>query len=139
MKKNFKIILELIKKEETEYGAISIKESSAILDSFGKLAKKLGFECYVKGEKKEVLDYVPTGGKYELKTLRDVANLLTEEQFEMFIEDFRNFCKTTKNMNEIKKIFGDSIEITSGDGFLWVDSGKHEQRTEIKIETTNKL
>jgi len=56
----------------------------------------------MKGYPKEVLDYEPTGKTYEIKTVQDIAEL-SPDQFEMFIEDLRNWC----NMERTIKVFRD--------------------------------
>ena len=139
MKNPFKMLLELVAKEKTDMGAIPLSQSISLMDKFGKLAEKLGFDCYIKGEKKEVLDYKPTGDQYILKTLDDVAMNLTEEQFEMFIDDFRNFMKCRKNMELLESKFGGAIKVEKGVGFTWIDSGKHEANVDIHIQSSNKL
>jgi hypothetical protein len=49
------------------------------------------------------LDYQPTNETYNLKTLEDIAEL-TAAQFEMFIEDLRNWCNVQKSIEMMKKI-----------------------------------
>ena len=116
MKKNFKLCLQLVKKEKTDYGLISLKESAEIMKSFGDIAKKLNYDCYVKAEKKEIVDYKPTGKRYELKTLEDVALNISPEQFEVFIEDFRSFCNLKRNISFLQ---GKSKK--DNYGFTWID------------------
>lgn len=88
MLKPHTMLLHVVKKEHTENGAIPLSDSIKMLNDFGKVAKKNGCECYIKAQKKEVLEYIPSGETYELKTLEDIA-ALTPDQFEMMIDDLR--------------------------------------------------
>lgn len=75
MKNRHRFTLELIAKNETELGAIPIKQSIDMMNAFGKIAKKNDFECYIKATPKSKLEYVPTGERYQIDTLEDIANL----------------------------------------------------------------
>ncbi len=88
MLKPHTMLLHVVKKEHTENGAIPLSDSIKMLNDFGKVAKKHGCDCYIKAQKKEVLEYIPSGETYELKTLEDIA-ALTPDQFEMMIDDLR--------------------------------------------------
>lgn len=119
--KKYKLLLELVNKEETENGAIDLLKSCKIMKDFWSLAKKHGFDCYVKWYPKDVFNYEPTGKTYEIKTVQDIAQL-SPEQFEMFIEDLRNWC----NMERMIKVFRDIGVATSPEWITWIDSWLHE-------------
>lgn len=137
MNKKFRILLELIYKKETPHGAIPISESIKIIKDFGNLAKKLNLDCYVKGNKKDVLDYKPTGKEYEIKTIDDIAEKLNEDQFEMLIEDLRQYCELKRNLKAVNEIFETEIVKSKDEGMIWIDSGLNEQK--LNFETTNKI
>ena len=61
------------------------------MKSIGAIAEKYDFEALLKAYPKDVAGYEPTGKTYQLRTLEDIAEL-TPEQFEMFIDDLRNWC-----------------------------------------------
>lgn len=86
----------------------------------------------MKGYPKEVLDYEPTGKTYEIKTVQDIAKL-SPEQFEMFVEDLRNWC----NMERTIKVFRDLGAVTGPEGMTWIDTGLHE--TTVEFSTSNKM
>ena len=89
-----------------------------------KISKKFDFECYIKWEPKDTLDYIPTGNTYEIKTLEDIAKL-TEDQFEMLIDDLRQWCNYKRAISNIaeslplseERIFIDQIR--KSDSLLW--------------------
>ena len=41
------------------------------------------------------------GNTYTIKTLEDIAKL-TEDQFEMMIDDLREWCNISKNVDKLK-------------------------------------
>lgn len=116
-------------------GAIPIMESIKLAKDFWNLAKKSGYDCYLKGYPKEKLDYTPTGKNYEIKTVEDIAKL-TAEQFEFFIDDLRSFCDVQRGLNAINEITGGIVE-KKDTGFIWLDTGLNEAK--ISAEFTNKI
>ena len=136
-KKKFKMLLELVKKEETPMGAIGITESVNIMKAFGEMAETFNLDCYAKGYPASKLEYEPTGKSYEIKTIDDVAAMLSPEQFEFFVDDLRSYCTIRQNMTAIAKLTG--AEIKTGEGMTWMDTGLNEAKTEVHIESTSKL
>ena len=120
MKKKFKEMFEFVKKEETESGAVGLREHGLFLQDVSKVAKKYGFDCYCKAYPKEKIDYVPTGKEYEIKTVEDIAKL-TAEQFEFFIEDLRNFCNVQRELQAVDELLPGVIKKESS-GFTWLDT-----------------
>lgn len=135
MLKPHTMLLHIVKKEHTENGAIPLGESIKMLNDFGKVAKKHGCECYIKGQKKEVLEYIPTGKTYEFKTLEDIA-ALTADQFEMMIEDLRSWASWRRGVKELQDL---GIPASTPEGMTWIDSGLHEEKIEVTITGSNKL
>lgn len=139
MQKKFKMLIELVNQTETENGAIWVLENVKLMRAIWAVAKKQKFDCYAKWYPKEVINYVPTGNTYELKTLEDIANL-TADQFEMLIEDLRwwcNFRREIKSGSEILEKIGISME--AHDTMTWIDSGLHEAKIKAEIHSSNKL
>lgn len=132
--KKHKLLLEIVKKEETVDWAISILESINVTKEFWKLSKKLWYDCYLKWYPKEILDYQPTNKRYEIKTVEDIAEL-GEDQFEMFVEDLRSWCKLQKQVNELKK----HVEVKDKKWMVRLDTWLHEAQVKVEINTTNKL
>ena len=61
------------------------------------------------------------------------------EQFEMFVEDLRNYCMTRKEIAVVNKALKGVSEIKSENGMIWHDTGLHEVKHSIQLETTNKV
>lgn len=108
MKNHHRLTLELIAKNETDHGAIPLKQSVAMMKGFSQIAKKNAFDCYIKATPKSKLEYVPTGAKIHLETLEDIAQL-TDAQFEFFVDDLRAWCQLTRGVMELEKIGGLSV------------------------------
>jgi len=101
------------------------------------LAEKHGFDCYAKGYPAEKLEHEPTGKRYKIKTLEDIAKL-TETQFEFFIDDLRHFCNLRRNLQALKD--SELIEdFGAKEGMTWIDDGLNAGKVQATIQTTNKL
>ena len=135
MLKPHSMLIHVVNKIKTENGAIPLADSIKLLNDFWNLAKKHGFEAYIKGQKPEFLEYTPTGKTYHIKTLEDIA-ALTEQQFEMFIEDLRSWTIIQRNVTTLENA---GIEIEYEKGMIWLDSGLHEAKVNVNITGTNKL
>lgn len=139
MLKKFKMLIELVAQTETENGAIGVTESVKMMRAIWAVAKKHKFDRYAKWYPKEVINYIPTGNTYELKTLEDIAKL-TPEQFEMMIEDLRGWCnwrREIKAWSDILEKIGVSME--DQEWMTWLDSWLHEEKIEVQIHASNKL
>lgn len=66
--KKHKTLIEFIKKESTEDGAISIMESINFTNKIWKIAKNFWYDCYLKAYPKSKLNYEPTNKKYKIKS-----------------------------------------------------------------------
>lgn len=132
--KKYKFLLEFVSKKETLHGAINLEEFHKISKIIDKIAKEINFDCYVKWYPKEKLDYVPTQKEYHIKTVEDIQEL-TEQQFEFFIEDLRNWCNIHRGIKEAKKILWDCIQ-EQWEWMIWLDTWLNEQK--INVEITNK-
>lgn len=136
MKKKYKMLLELVRKQETEMGAIPIMESIKLAKDFWSLAKKSGYDCYLKWYPKEILDYKPTWKNYKIETVEDIAKL-TAEQFELFIEDLRQFCNFQREANILNQwLWFDMIQ-KKENWFIWQDTWLNEAK--ITAEISNKI
>ncbi len=134
MLKKFKMLIELVAKTETENGAIGVMESVTLMKAIGTVAKKHKFDCYAKWYPKEVIDYVPTGNTYELKTLEDIAKL-SPDQFEMMIEDLRWWYNFRREVQPLV----DAGIWTTPDSMTWLDTGLHEAKLKVEIHSSNKI
>lgn len=134
MLKKYKMLIELVNKQETENGAIGVLESVKLMRAIGAVAKKHKFDCYAKWYPKEVIDYVPTEKTYEIVTVEDIAKL-TPEQFEMFIDDLRSWCNFHR---EVQPLVDVGIGTTSN-SITWLDTGLHEGIVKVEINASNKL
>ena len=135
MFKPYTMLLHFIRKEETENWSIPLDEMIRFTRQLSQTAEQLWFECYVKPQKKEVLDYIPSGNTYTIKTLEDIAKL-TEDQFEMMIDDLREWCNISKNVDKLKWLW---LDVRSSDCMTWIDSWKYEATVKIGFEVSNKL
>ena len=129
-----KMLLEFFRKEETEHGAIWISESVTFMKKIWDMAKKLWFDCYMKGYPKEKLNYKPTGNTYKITTLNQVSDL-SPEQFEFFIEDFRNWNNMHREHKALKKVLGNALKFSNT--MTWLDTWLNTAEVDIKI--SNKL
>lgn len=134
--KKYKMLIELVAQKETPMGAIGIKEGIDVLKKFGDLAKKLKFDCYVKGYPKNKSEHVPTNKEYHIKTLEDLVQL-DDLQLEFFMDDLRNWHAIMKNMATINKSVDFEAVKSKDDGMHWIDSGLSEAK--VKMETSSKL
>lgn len=135
MLKKHKMLVEYIAKKETEEGGVGLIEGVKFMKAIWNLADKHWFDAYMKGYPKEVLDYVPTGKTYQIKTVEDIAKL-TSEQFEMFVEDLRNFCDIMRWVYAINWM---GIETKTNDWMKWIDDGEHKMNVTVTAESTNKI
>lgn len=119
MKKKFKELIEFVKKEETEHGAVWLREHWLFLQDLWKLAKKHWFDCFCKAYPKEKANYNPTNKKYQIKTVEDIAKL-SWDQFEMFIDDLRQYCQTMQWVQVVQDLTWCKVEKDAW--FVWVDS-----------------
>lgn len=136
MLKKFKLLIELVSKEETEEWTIWLKQSWLLMQDISKIAKKHNMDCYIKWQSKEKINYTPTWNTYEIKTVEDIAKL-TPEQFEFFIDDLRNFCDVRRWMADFNKVLWVDIIKAQKDWFTWLDTGLNEAK--VTFEATNKL
>lgn len=132
--KKYKMLVEFIHQKETENWYIWLKESVWFMMDISKTAKKHWFDAFAKWQKKEVIDYIPSWKEIYIQTVEDVANL-TPEQFEVFIDDLRQWCEFTRNVDSLKGILWDAI--TQEKGMRWLDTWENEAK--IEITTTNKF
>lgn len=138
MKKPFSVLLHLVRKDDASSAYISIPDLVKMTEWIAKISKKFDFECYIKWEPKDTLDYIPTGNTYELKTLEDIAKL-TEDQFEMLIDDLRQWCNYKRAISNIAESLPSWTIHIKNDGMTWIDSGKHESKVSVTVNTSNKL
>jgi len=72
--------------------------------------------------------------KYDLKTIKEILDVITPENIEVFKKDFCAFldydCEIKKATKEMP-----NIEIMPADTFKWIDDGKNDVYMNIKIET----
>lgn len=136
MKKKFKTLLEFVKKEETEHGAIPLLEHWKFAKEIWKIAKKFWFDCYAKWYPAEKLNYTPTGETFEIKTVEDIAKL-SPGQFEFFIDDLRSFCSVRRSVDSLNQALGIDIIETPKEWMTWIDSWLNEAK--LSFETTNKI
>lgn len=129
------MLAEFVALKETEHWAIDLMASIKFMQDIAKLAKKHGFEAYAKAYPKEIVDYKPTGETIVIKTVEDIAKL-TPDQFEMFIDDLRSFCRTMQAVDAINAM---GIKTEHEQGMTWIDSGKHETTVETTLKFSNKI
>jgi hypothetical protein len=134
MQKKFKMLIELVAQTETEHWAISVTDSVKLMRGVGAVAKKHKFDCYAKWYPKEVIDYIPTGNTYEIVTVEDIAKL-TADQFEMFVEDLRGWCRLHR---EIQPLVDIGMAKTFN-AMNWLDTGLHEEKIKVEISISNKV
>lgn len=133
--KKHKMLVEFIAKEATEDWAIDAFRNINFMKSIGVVAKKYDFEAFLKAYPKDIANYEPTGKTYHLKTLEDITQL-TPEQFEMFVDDLRNWCDMQRWLKGISTL---GAKIEQEPWMQRIDSGEHEAKITARIQTTNKI
>ena len=128
------MLVEFLHKKETENWFIWLKESVLFMTAISKTAKKYWFDAFARWQKKEVIDYIPSWKEIYIETVEDIAKL-TPEQFEVFIDDLRQWCEFTRWVDSLKTILWDAI--TQANGMRWLDTWENESK--IEITTTNKF
>lgn len=134
MMKKFKMLIELVAQTETENGSIGVTESVKMMRAIGDVAKKHKFDCYAKWYPKEVIDYIPTGKKYEIKTVEDIA-MLTSEQFEMLIDDLRSYCNVMRDMKPLI----DAGLASNNPWMTWLDTWLNTEEIKFQVNISNKM
>ena len=133
--KKYKMLVEFIAKKATEDWAIDALKSISFMKAIWVIAKKYDFEALLKAYPKDVAGYEPTGKTYQLRTLEDIAKL-TPEQFEMFIDDLRNWCDVQRWLGIISQL---GAKIEQEPWMQRIDSGEHEAKISARIQITNKI
>ena len=133
--KKYKMLVEFIAKKATEDWATDALKSISFMKAIWAIAKKSDFEAFLRAYPKDIAGYEPTGKTYHLKTLEDVAQL-SPEQFEMFVDDLRNWCDMQRWLNVISTL---GAKIEQEPWMQWIDSGEHEAKITARIQTTNKI
>lgn len=136
MKKKFKELIEFVKKEETEHWAVWLREHWLFLQDLWKLAKKHWFDCFCKAYPKEKANYNPTNEKYHIKTVEDISKL-TPEQFEMFVDDLRQYCQMWQWVRVVQDLTW--CKVNQDEWFIWVDSWYNSADVTIQIKATNNI
>ncbi len=131
----YKLLFELVSQKETEHWCISISESVNLINDLSKVAKKHKFDWFVKWYPKEKLNYTPTKKEYNIKTIEDITEL-SEQQFEFFIDDLRNYCNMIREVNNINKIMPWVIKHEQK-WMTWLDTWLNESL--INLEVSNRI
>lgn len=74
--------------------------------------------------------YNPTGETYKIETVNDFMQVVTEENLEYLIADFKSTLRTGLEMNKLMSLVasttGQEVEKLSLPCFQWIDDGKHD-------------
>ena len=135
MKKKHRMMVELIAQEETLLGGVDLSTISDLLEKVWSVAKKYKFDAYIKWYPKKVIDYKPTWKTYLIKTVEDIAKL-TPNQFEMFIDDLRNFCLLMQDVELLNRM---GIKTETNSWMTWIDDWFHLSEAKITTKVSNKL
>lgn len=90
------------------------------MKAISKVAEKFKFDCYVKAYPKSKIDYIPTKKEYFIETVEDISDL-SEQQFEFFIDDLRQFCELRRKMKAVNDVVGVEV-VKSKKGMIWLDT-----------------
>ena len=72
--------------------------------------------------------------EYELKTLKEILQVVTSENIECFITDFGSWLHLKMVAREIQEKLPAGIEIKDNYIFRWIDDKKNNITIKIKIE-----
>ena len=134
--KKHKMLVEFIAQKETENWGIWFLKSAWFMKQISDVAKKNNFDCYIKWYPKSKLDYIPTNKTIEIKTVEDIAKL-SEQQFEFFIDDLREWCKISRELKVLNDLW---LEVSTKEKWMtWLDTWLNEKKVNIEINSTNKI
>jgi hypothetical protein len=76
--------------------------------------------------------------KYRLVTIGDIIDVLTPENIDNFLIDFKSFVESAQNLCVLARVIDPSLKDKKysaiGEAvFNWIDDGKHEQTGGIRI------
>jgi hypothetical protein len=74
--------------------------------------------------------------KHELKTLADILKVITPENLEVFLVDFRMWLTLSMIVDSVNSIEGIEAEKKEPDIMNWIDDGKNDAH--IRITVANK-
>jgi len=69
---------------------------------------------------------------YELKTLEEVIAVVNEDNFNVFMKDFRAWVALHMSIKKVQEMFPSVIR-TEGNVFKWTDDGKTEMNINLKF------
>jgi len=68
---------------------------------------------------------------YTLKTIEDITNVLTNENVDNFLVDFKAWLSYRLKFKEVKI---DNLVKFDNTKFTWIDDGKHEADIRLKVK-----
>ena len=86
------------------------------------------------------MDYQPTNKEYQFSSIEDMLEFLTNENVELFLVDFSKMLKQAVAVQDMAKVGCElkGIEYTNDmtcvDSMTWIDDGKHEGKTVLRLK-----
>jgi hypothetical protein len=77
-----------------------------------------------------------TPKEYDLKTIEDITNVLTESNIDNFLVDFKMWLSMRIEFKKIKEAEG--VVKFDNTQFRWIDDGKHEADITLKVNIKTK-
>lgn len=76
--------------------------------------------------------------EYRLVTIADIIDVLTSENIDNFLVDFKSFIETTQNLLHIARVLDPELKDKKNSEigepiFNWIDDGKHDQTGGLRI------
>lgn len=77
------------------------------------------------------------GKRYKLTKIKDILEV-PPEQFEHFLVDLTAYYRVNRSIIDIGKSTGEIAAVVIGDGFTWIDDGKHDITARFSVSTEDK-
>jgi len=75
--------------------------------------------------------------EHKLKTIKDIIEVVNEDNFKTFKVDFENWLGLQVMLKMTNRVAGDIIRVETDSVFKWIDDGKND--INIKIQVKEKL
>lgn len=72
--------------------------------------------------------------EHKILTIRDLENIITQENAERFKADFCRWLDVLVRLKELHKILPGVVSYNEEEGFRWIDDGREDSIFEVEVE-----
>ena len=72
--------------------------------------------------------------EYKILTIRDLENIITQENAERFKADFCRWLDVLVRLKELHKILPGVVSYNEEAGFRWIDDGREDSILEVAVK-----